>query len=560
MRTGSWLVVLVLAGCGGDGAGPGDPGDGRARDAWEDRRITFPDVPPDRVHAEDSTDVADRTDGCASDCTGRACGDDGCGGSCGTCSGPQESCLEGTCVCGPLCPPGSCGADGCGGACPACGLDQVCIQGTCACAYAACGDHCCPKGLVCHGDQCCVPQCEGKECGDDGCGGSCGTCPAVAPVCDQGTCALECHPACDGKECGPDGCGGSCGPCPGGVCLEEPGLCCQPDCEGKECGPDGCGGSCGSCPEGAVCLEWGACCAGSCLGLECGDDGCGGSCGDCPEGQACAEGHCVTDPAWIGCSDGSREGFLSVADYPLIAACGGAWTVPGIHNEVPACGRQAGNTGANAAGTGCNVTDLCAEGWHVCLGKADVLYRSPKGCTEVMLGAQSPAFFLARTSSTGAFNCAPDTIGAPQSVNDLFGCGDLGCAPSVDSCYPLDRASHDLCKAIRNKPTSNCTCYFKGELPPSDPAYQEGNFTDVVCQPSSGGCGWCRPLDYYNKLQGVYHPDAWSCGTNGDQEALNAVKSLPDEQGGVLCCQDQCASELDCPSGQVCLMSTCQDP
>jgi len=25
---------------------------------------------------------------------------------------------------------------------------------------------------------CCTPDCDGKECGDDGCGGSCGSCPA----------------------------------------------------------------------------------------------------------------------------------------------------------------------------------------------------------------------------------------------------------------------------------------------------------------------------------------------------------------------------------------------
>lgn len=39
----------------------------------------------------------------------------------------------------------------------------------------------------------CVPQCTGKECGDDGCGGTCGICPFAAPVCsDQGLCQLDC--------------------------------------------------------------------------------------------------------------------------------------------------------------------------------------------------------------------------------------------------------------------------------------------------------------------------------------------------------------------------------
>src|SRR5262245_3879393 len=71
----------------------------------------------------------------------------------------------------------------------------------------------------------------------------------------------------------------------------------------------------------------------------------------------------------IGCADGTREGFQSQTKYPTIAACSGAWTIPGlIANDtlVPRCQRRAGNDGANTSGQGCSVADLCAEGWHVC--------------------------------------------------------------------------------------------------------------------------------------------------------------------------------------------------
>ena len=56
-----------------------------------------------------------------------------------------------------------------------------------------------------------------------------------------------CTPDCTAKQCGDDGCGGSCGDCIGqDECID--GQCvCQPDCEGKTCGDDGCGGSCGNC-------------------------------------------------------------------------------------------------------------------------------------------------------------------------------------------------------------------------------------------------------------------------------------------------------------------------
>ncbi len=65
----------------------------------------------------------------------------------------------------------------------------------------------------------CMPDCAGMQCGDDGCGGSCGTCPGLQDVCQAGVCS--CTPACVGKSCGDDGCGGSCGSCPGGQqCLD----------------------------------------------------------------------------------------------------------------------------------------------------------------------------------------------------------------------------------------------------------------------------------------------------------------------------------------------------
>ena len=48
----------------------------------------------------------------------------------------------------------------------------------------------------------CEQECEGKECGDDGCGGSCGNC-APSDTCINGQCV--CVPTCAGKECGDDG-------------------------------------------------------------------------------------------------------------------------------------------------------------------------------------------------------------------------------------------------------------------------------------------------------------------------------------------------------------------
>jgi hypothetical protein len=203
----------------------------------------------------------------------------------------------------------------------------------------------------------------------------------------------------------------------------------------------------------------------------------------------------------------------------------------------------------------------------VCLGAADVHQRSEAGCDGIMEGAQSPAFFVARTSSIGSFFCAPDTIGEPESENDLFGCGDLGCptkqfvcegnltqfnqtkcdpddpaacganAPCIEGpCNPLTLGSHDLCKSIKNKP--GCNCHFLGELPTADPDYVEGDMVNVKCLPNSGGCGWCKPLNYWSKFLGETIEDAWNCGSETTLEANYVVKTSPDRQGGVLCCRD----------------------
>ena len=228
---------------------------------------------------------------CVPNCTGKQCGDDGCGGSCGTCPS-GKICQNYQCVdiCVPDCSGKECGDDGCGGSC-----------GTC------------PSGKTCQNYQCvdtCVPECSGKECGDDGCGGSCGTCPS-GKICQNYQCVDICVPDCSGKECGSDGCGGSCGTCPQGHDCSTTGKCipwCTRDCTNKECGDDGCGGSCGTCPSGKTCQNYRCVdfCIPNCAGKECGDNGCGGSCGECPAGYTCDGFQCR-----LAASQDATQGDLS---------------------------------------------------------------------------------------------------------------------------------------------------------------------------------------------------------------------------------------------------------
>jgi hypothetical protein len=126
-----------------------------------------------------------------------------------------------------------------------------------------------PDG-ICPGTSCssdpdcatCTPSCTNKQCGDNGCGGECGTCDFGDTCGANGRCEEICVPDCIDKQCGDDGCGGTCGTCAAGETCSGSGTCsgpCVPDCDGQTCGSDGCGGSCGSCAAGFECNTEGAC-------------------------------------------------------------------------------------------------------------------------------------------------------------------------------------------------------------------------------------------------------------------------------------------------------------
>ena len=116
------------------------------------------------------------------------------------------------------------------------------------------------------------------------------------------TSLVECIPSCDSATCGDDGCGGLCGSCPTGFFCQQ-GQCqegeCEANCQGQSCGDDGCGALCGVCDSDAVCVE-GQCitsaCQPSCDGVTCGGDGCGGTCGTCEAGYECEGGQCAYNP------------------------------------------------------------------------------------------------------------------------------------------------------------------------------------------------------------------------------------------------------------------------
>ena len=275
---------------------------------------------------------------CVPECT-KECGDDGCGGSCGECDD------------GLHCTNDSCGAKGCVYATQSmfCLISKACVPSGAKNPEESCSD-CAPAASqtgwsqvedgiecgnekICYKGECCDfgANCNGKECGSDKCGSTCGQC-AEFETCTKGKCVEEvCEPKCAGKECGDDGCGDVCG-----VCADkyednfecQAGKCvCVPICEsqGKECGDDGCNAKCGQCQginvvckEGIcdcagdacgesccgtnqVCTDALECCTPKCEGANCGPDQCGSLCGTCTgQNVICHEGQCACQGFWCG--------------------------------------------------------------------------------------------------------------------------------------------------------------------------------------------------------------------------------------------------------------------
>ena len=327
--------------------------------------------------------------------------------------------------------------------------DRACCPGTecCGSAHGGCAiiassaQNCggcgiaCPAGYFCSNGDCvyngCTPNCSGKTCGPDGCGGTCGACCGRQPdcsasgqcVCNAGSCpggvcfnGSCCYPNCSGKTCGSDGCGGSCGTCSGST----------PSCDGTGkcvCTAASCSGStpvcdltpgdsyygkciCSStsCPSGQTCAYGEFCCTPSCKpGQQCGSDGCGGTaCGSCGSQQPVCS---FTINPGVGTCTCNSDGYLCPSQYPVCngttcvcnaTSCGAGQVCYNNSCCTPNCsGKQCGSDGCGGScgtcsgvtpvcnGTSCVCSSTSCGGGAVCLGSGACCSPScPPGCID----------------------------------------------------------------------------------------------------------------------------------------------------------------------------------
>lgn len=155
-------------------------------------------------------DEGPEAEACVRDCAYRECGDDGCGGSCGTCGAGFECLPTGRCDLPPDCLEdctGHCGHTSCEKDCGLCPLGQYCQRNDCHPCPAECNGHCETDGPGCVFVD--YPDCDGRTCGPDGYGGTCPPGCSDGEVCDtlRGTCVIAdvCPPLGSPPAWGPAG-------------------------------------------------------------------------------------------------------------------------------------------------------------------------------------------------------------------------------------------------------------------------------------------------------------------------------------------------------------------
>ena len=398
----------------------------------------------DTLDAGDATDVPDASDvvetetetpapseveedACTPDCTGAVCGDDGCGDSCGSCL-TGKACVLGACVC-----PDECGPVGM----------KECTDGT---HFKTCGDpdgdtclewtlpSACDAGSTCDSGNCtCTPDCTGKACGGDGCGGSCGSCTNnKACTFGQCVCAGTTDDDCDGVD---DDCDGvadqgfvatptACGK---GACLRTGATTCMGGVLGDTCLPGSpaandatCNGVDDDC-DGLTdehyapitsCFKQGACAAAN-------------KASSCAGGveTACKTGTPTASDATCNGIDDDCDGSFD-EDYPPVSTCFklGACSAANKASSCSAGVETACKTGTPAASdASCNGSD------DDCDGDTDEDY-SPAS-TSCGVGACAAVGTTSCVAGQVKDSC---TVGTPNCSSSE--CGDDGCGGTCGTC------------------------------------------------------------------------------------------------------------------------------
>jgi hypothetical protein len=468
------------------------------------------------------------------------------------------------------------------------------------CGAVRCGRSCCAANQVCNpdGEGCCVPNCNMRSCGDDGCGAVCGFCQP-GTRCNQGSGqCVACTPQCAGRKCGSDQCGGSCGQCQSKQTCTATGTCCTPSCAGKECGDDGCGGSCGPCLDG-TCDFSGHCQSGAGPDAGFGDAGWPDSSGAPPDAGAKTDSGAQpdagahTDAGIGGVADFCVQVLEAWVDWH--GRCGGEDPQVSLpYSDAPwRCDRVAEEASAGRIAFDPSKKQACLDYWSQ--RACDTPDPDPDPCYAALRGRVAPG-----DDCWEDFDCEPQaacdtTTSCPSTCVARSA---LGGPCSANPCVPNVVCASDICTSPATSGHScggtNPTCgpglVCVGESSgsgtcmagPGNPCLSISDcLSRERCDLSGGSPGTCLPrkkagtgcvptADYDVQCDlgdycdpGTYECKPWggvgaSCGLFGGELALCVDASCPDLVNGSTCAPqleagETCSTEIVNP----CAHGTC---
>ena len=370
---------------------------------------------------------------------------------------------------------------------PRCSSPKVCDGSYCEsgqCKTSSSGS--CVVEPTCTTDSnCCVADCTNKECGDDGCSGSCGACDTDdRETCTSGKC--ECSVTCPANyECGDYYCAGSCGTCGS---LE---YCSQHQCE--ECDVTCTGNPPNNCYTCNHCTgSWENGCSSSqvCVNSTCQDPGCNPSC-DSSRCETCNNGTCGSScdsSKCEECKNGSCSSKCSASQTCDNGTCKN--TDPCKNGETTIqCGK--GTDGTTDCGT--------CSGYYTCVDGICVI-----GCERC-----------------GDIKCGEcDTKGLQCNCTETLG-----------------TSRYEKCEMLSS---SNCDCSFKNVHDHNCYHLQDNKCVPIDPLPSD--CTACDSTYFSSSSYGKRGqlPDL-TCGCTAN------LNMCPDKTDTYYCVDGECDTASECP-------------